>query len=396
MRDVRGDFPLLARHPKLVYLDSACTSLKPKRVIEAEASYYTEFGACAGRSSHTLGRKTNEKLEECRREVASFVNAEPEGLVWTRNATEALNLLLNSFDFSKKRGVVTTVLEHHAVLLPLMRLRDAGRIELEVLGCDSKGEVPPDAWREAIGKETALAVTNSGNNTTGWRQDVKAIAKVAHDAGALICVDGAQGVPHHRTDFKKDDIDFLCFSAHKMLGPTGVGAFAAKGQLLDRMEPFIVGGGIVRTLALDRAEYMQGYSRFEAGIQDYAGIMGFAEACRYLKALGMEDVEAEERRLGEGLSKALADSGAAVYGGGGAGYGATRSFNFSNGRPHDVALMLDKEGIAVRSGFFCAQPAMEAMGAKNGAVRASAYIYNNEDDIRRFTEALGKLGALYS
>jgi cysteine desulfurase/selenocysteine lyase len=388
----REDFPFLVNHPELIYLDSACTSLKPEKVIDAETSYYREYGACAGRSSHSFGRKTNEKLEECREKIAGFVSAEKEGLVWTRNTTEALNLLATSFDFSKKKKVVSTIMEHHAVLLPLMRLRDKGVIQLEAIGCDENGEVPLEKWSEAIDRETALVVTNNGNNTTGYRQDTKSIGKIAHDNGALICVDGAQGVAHHKVDFKKEDIDFLCFSAHKMLGPTGVGAFVAKKELLENMEPFIVGGGIVKTLTLEDAEYMPHYSRFEAGIQDYGGILGFAAACDYLK---METVEENERKLGDALAEQIREAGARIYGRRGDGYAALCSFNFEKAKPHDVALMLDKENIAVRSGFFCAQPAMEAMGAKEGAVRASCYIYNSMDDMKKFGEALQKIKVLY-
>jgi len=392
---MKDDFPIFKRYPDMVYLDSACTSLKPERVIEAESSYYRELGACAGRSSHFLGRATNQKLEESRQTIAGFINADPAGLVWTRNTTEALNLLASSFDFSDRNRVVTTVMEHHAVLLPLMRLREKGEIELEVLECDGDGEITLERWEEALDDDTALVVTNSGNNTTGCAQRVREIARLAHDNGALICVDGAQGVAHRRTDFKKDDYDFLCFSAHKMLGPTGIGAFVARKSLLEDMQPFIVGGGIVRTLTLDNAEYMPYYSRFEAGIQDYAGIIGFAEACRYLSDFGMDKVEELEKRLGDMMVSALEDAGARVYGKRGKGYAATCTFNFEGAKAHDVALMLDKDQIALRSGFFCAQPAMEAMGAKDGAVRASCYIYNTEEDIKKFGESLQKIKVLY-
>jgi cysteine desulfurase/selenocysteine lyase len=358
-------------------------------------SYYKEYGACAGRSSHALGRKTNEKLEESRERIAGFVNTEPEGLVWTRNTTEALNLLATSFDFTERSRVITTVMEHHAVLLPLMRLRDKGEIELEVLDCDENGEVPLERWEDALDDETALVISNSGNNTTGYGQDMRAIGRLAHDHGALICVDGAQGVAHHRTDFKGDDFDFLCFSAHKMLGPTGIGAFVSKRGLLEKMEPFIVGGGIVKTLTIDSAEYMSDYTRFEAGIQDYAGIIGFAAACEYLSSIGIERVEEIEKKLGDGLVNQLDDAGAKIYGNRGDGYSALCSFNFEKGKAHDVALMLDKDNIALRSGFFCAQPAMEAMGANDGAVRASCYIYNNEDDLKKVGEALQTIKMLY-
>jgi len=392
----REDFPLLINNPKLVYLDNACTSLKPLKVIQAESRYYTDFGACAGRSSHRLGRKTNEELDKCRETVARFVGAHADGLIWTKNATEALNLIAKSFGFSKKRKVVTTIMEHHAVLLPFMKLRDNGEIELEILQCDNNGEVPIEKWESAIDDKTALVVTNSGNNTTGYRQNIKKIGKIAHDNGALICVDGAQGVPHHKTNFKNEGIDFLCFSAHKMLGPTGIGAVVTRKELLADMEHFIIGGGTVKTVRLDGIEHVENHTRFEAGIQDYAGIFGFAEACGYLEKIGMEKIEDHEKKLRTHMVKALEDANAIRYGKDDENYSALCSFNFKNAKPHDVALMLDKHEIAVRSGFFCAQPAIETLGAKEGAVRASCYIYNTEEDIKKFGDVLQKLKALYA
>ncbi len=394
MRDVRADFPVLARNPSLVYLDSACTALKPQSVIDAEMSYYTELGACGGRSSHRLGRAVSERVEKSREAVAAFVGAKAEELVWTRNTTEGLNIVANSLDYSKRRKVVTTVMEHHSVLLPFMRLRERGAIDLKILGCDSEGTVPMEAWKDGIGRDAALVVTHSWNNTTGTGQDVRGIARLAHDAGALACIDGAQGVPHHRSDSR--EADFLCFSGHKMLGPSGIGAMVAKKDLIGKMQPLMSGGGTVKTVSLERgAELMPDQSRFEAGVQHYSGMMGFEAACAYLKRLGMDQVEAHEKEMASEMREALLGAGATLYGPQSGRHGALYSFRFKKARPHDVALLLDKEGIAVRSGFFCAQPAMEALGAKDGAARASAYIYNTKDDARKLGEALAKFGALY-
>jgi len=392
MKDVRGDFPILENNPKLVYLDSACTSLKPNRVIEAQMSYYKEFGACGGRSSHRLGRKTSEKVEEARETVAQFVGARREELVWTRNATEALNIVAQGLDYSKKRKVVTTMMEHHSVLLPFMRLAEKDRIDLEILPCDSEGKIGIERWSEAIDNKTALVATHSWNNTLGTGQDVEKIAKIAHDNGAQICIDGAQGVPHHRCGFK--NIDFLCFSGHKMLGPTGIGALVMKN--MKTLEPLMAGGGTVKTVHLEKIHGLENHERFEAGIQHYSGIIGFSAACDYLKKIGMEEVERHERTLGIAMEKALLSGGAFIHGPKNLGeHGALYSFNLKNAKAHDVALMLDKEDIACRSGFFCAQPAMDAIGAKEGAVRASAYIYNTSEDIKRFADALQKIRHLY-
>lgn len=399
----RSEFSVLANNPGLVYLDSACTSLKPNSVIDAEMSYYKELGACAGRSSHRLGIRTNEKVEEARGKVSGFVCAKAEELVWTRNTTEGLNIIAQSFDFSEKKKVVTSVMEHHSALLPFMRLRDKGKIKLEIVNCDESGTTGMEEWTEKIDNETALIVTHSWNNTSGTGNDTKQLAKLAHDNGALICIDGAQGVPHHKTDFRRDNLDFLCFSGHKMLGPTGIGALVAKKELLAKLDPPLVGGGTVKTVSLDKIVPLQDQTRFEAGVQHYSGMLGFAAACDYLRKIGIEKIEAHEKVLAKALLEALDGAGAIVYGpktninlaNSNSKQGALFSFNLKNAKPHDVALMLDRENIAVRSGFFCAQPALEALGAKDGAVRASGYIYNTLEDVRKFGDALQKLGQLY-
>jgi cysteine desulfurase/selenocysteine lyase len=393
MKDLRADFPLLQKNPELVYLDSACTSLKPAQVIEAEKSYYEDLGACGGRSSHRLGRETSEALERARENVAGFVGAKAGELVWTRNTTEALNIVVKGLEYGKKRKIVTTVMEHHAVLLPLMKMQERGIVELAILECDRQGIVGIEKWENAIDGNTALVITNSWNNTTGRGQNVEEISKIAHDAGTLVCIDGAQGVPHHKTE---KNTDFLCFSGHKMLGPTGIGALVAKKGAMEKIEPLLQGGGTVKTVAIQRIEPMKDNTRFEAGVQHYGGMIGFSAAIDYLKGIGIDAIESKESALAAEMLKVLQDCGAIVYGQASVeDHGALYSFNFKNANPHDVALLLDKEDIAVRSGFFCAQPAMEAVGAKDGAVRASAYVYNNPDDIKKFGEAMQKISVLY-
>ncbi|MFH1785902.1 MAG: cysteine desulfurase [Candidatus Micrarchaeota archaeon] len=391
MKIDKKDFPILVNNEDLLYLDNACTTLKPNQVIEAELEYYKKFGACAGRSSHRLGRETNKKLDEARGKVAKFVDAHTEEIIWTRNATEGLNLIVNGFDYTKRK-VVTSVMEHHSVLLPLMRLNEQRKIHLEIAPCNKDGEID---FSNVIDRETGLVVINNWNNFTGTGRDIKEIAKITHDHGASICVDGAQGVPHHKTDFKKDHIDFLCFSAHKMLGPTGIGAIACKKEHMNNLEPLNVGGGSVKTVTVKNVESLENYERFEAGIQNYSGIFGFAAACDYLYKLGMENVEKHEQNLAKELYDQLTKVGATIYGSGKK-QGALYSFNLKNAKPHELAMVLDNEKIAVRSGFFCAQPATEAVDANDGAVRASAYVYNTVDDIKKFGDILNKVSVLYS
>ncbi|MCI0504138.1 cysteine desulfurase [Candidatus Micrarchaeota archaeon] len=395
MKDLKGEFPILSKHPGLVYLDSACTSLKPRKVIDAESSYYNELGACAGRSSHRLGREASNAVESARERVAAFVSAKADELVWTRNTTEALNIVAYGLDYTKRKKVVTSGLEHHAVLLPWMDLHERGIARLELVKSDASGHADEDAWADAIDRETALVVTNSGNNTSGVSQCTKNLARIAHDNGALVCIDGAQGVPHRKADFRRENFDFLCFSAHKMLGPTGIGALVMKKERMAGLQPLIRGGGTVKTVSLEKVVPVRDYTRFEAGVQHYSGMIGFAAACDYLKSYGMENVEAHEKALAVEMLRELEAAGATVYGPKDVPRSALYSFNIKGAKAHDVALMLDKEDIAVRSGFFCAQPAMEAMGAKEGAVRASCYIYNTSEDVKRLGDALKKISALY-
>ncbi|MBI5223930.1 cysteine desulfurase [Candidatus Micrarchaeota archaeon] len=395
MNDLRSDFPILKNNPDLIYLDSACTTLKPRPVIDAAIEYYERYGACANRSSHRKGRETTEKIDQIRERVAGFVGGDSEGTLWTKNATEAINTVISGFDYSKKNKVITTNMEHHAVLLPLMRLRDRGKIKLEVVENSHPDSNLEEEIRKKIDKETALIVLNNANNTTGKRQKVDEIGKMAHEFGAKLCVDGAQGVPHFKCDLKKENIDFIAFSAHKMLGPTGVGALVCRKEDLSGLRPLVVGGGNVKKVELNKIEWAADQSRFEAGTQNYSGIFGFGAAIEYLTKIGIQKIEEHEKDLRKKMVNCIQNAGAQVYGDESSA-SALVSFNFKGAKPHEVALMLDQQGIALRSGFFCAQIALEAIGAKEGAVRASAYLYNDQEDIKKFGEKLEKIGKLYS
>lgn len=391
----REDFPFFKNNPEIIYLDSACTSIKPKQVIDAQKEYYEKLGACAARSSHKKGRETSLKIEESRETIAKFVNGDADGVVFTKNTTEGLNIVINGLDYSMKNKVVTTDLEHHAVLLPLMKMRDKGRIKLEIIESEN-GLISPEKWKNAIDNQTRLVVTNSATNTTGIFQNLELISKIAHEKESYLLVDGAQGVPHSKTDMKKANIDFLCFSAHKMLGPNGVGALLMKKELVKEVEELSIGGGTVTKVTKQNYDLVQDQSRFEAGVGDYAGIIGFAKACEYLGKIDYSKRLEHEEKLRAALLETLKNNNAQILGDLNAKRGALYTFNIKGAKAHDLALMLDQENIAVRSGFFCAQPALSALGSKEGAVRVSAYIYNNIEEIRKFAEKLEKISAIYS
>jgi len=393
---IRQDFPLLSKR-KVIYFDSACTTLKPKSVIEAERNYYEEVSACAGRSAHSLAKKTTELFEGSREKVAAFVNCKPDEVIWTKNATEALNLVIRTTDYSARKRIATTRLEHHSALLPAMEMRRRGIAQMGFIGTGPDGTFDEQSIANSIGRDAALVVVHHTTNTTGMRSPLEKIIKAAHDNGALVLVDGAQGVPHSKIDFRKLGADFLAFSGHKMLGPTGIGCLVGKSEALERLDTFIVGGETIETVNLDAAVFKKAPKKFEAGIQNYAGAIGLGAACEYLAKIGMHNVEEHEKKLAGKLIETIKSiPGAAIYGSQSAqNRSALVSFNLKNVKHHQVALMCDSlSGIALRSGVFCAQPAMESMGAAQGAVRASLYVYNTEKEIETFRSTLQNIAKI--
>lgn len=393
-KKIREDFPVLQKQ-KVIYFDSACTSLKPKSVIEAERQYYEEISGCAGRSAHFLAKKTDELFESARGKAARFIGAKPESVAWTKNATEALNLVIRSLDYSKRKKIVTTPLEHHSLLLPIMEQQRRGIARMELLGVNDRGEIENSL--EKIDRETALVAIHHTTNTTGMHAPLEKIVKAAHDAGALVLIDGAQGVPHSKVDFGKLGADFLAFSGHKMCGPTGIGCLVGKEEAFGKLDSFIVGGETIETVSLQKGVvFKKAPKRFEAGIQNYAGAIGLGAACDYLGKIGMTNVEEHEKKMAGKLMGAIASvPGSTIYGSQSSSRSALVSFNLKGVPHHQVALMCDNlSKIALRSGVFCAQPAMESFGAGQGAVRASLYVYNTEEEIEVFRDTLEKIAKM--
>jgi len=391
---LRADFPVL-QSSKAIYFDSACTALKPRAVIDAEGAYYSELSACAGRSHHSLAKKTEERFEASRERIAKFVGAKPEELAFTKNTTEALNLVVRSLDYSTRKKVVTTPLEHHSLLLPIMEQKRRGIVKMEMMKVQPDGGID-DTSLSAIDPSTALVAIHHTTNTTGMRAPLEKIVKAAHDAGALVLVDGAQGVPHSRVDFRKLGCDFLAFSGHKMCGPTGIGCLVGKKEAFEKLDTFIVGGETVETVTLQSVKWKSAPKRFEAGIQNYAGAIGLAAACDYLARIGMQNIEEHEKRMVRALMDAIKPiPSSTIYGSPTAPRCALVSFNLKGVSAHQVALMADSlSKIAMRSGVFCAEPAANLLGFGKGAARASLYLYNTEEEVRIFAETMGKIAKL--
>ncbi len=401
--EIRKDFPIFARkvHGKtLIYFDNAATSQRPIQVIEAVDSFYRSQNANIGRSVHELALTATEAYEASRKRVAAFIGARPDELVFTKNATESINLaaysLLVSGYLRSGDEVLVTRMEHHSNLLPWMRVARIAGARLRIIEVREDGTLDlDDFYRKLSDKTRVLAVTHV-SNVTGVINPVRELCEEAHKHGALCLVDGAQSVPHMRVDVGRIKPDFLAFSGHKMLGPMGIGGLYIARELAEKLEPPFPGGGAISLVecGVDEcgAEWLQAPHKFEAGTPNVAGAVGLSVAVDYLEKLGMENVEEHERRLTEKALGILQEIGVKIYGpldprertG-------VVSFNVGKLTPHEVAQLLDSEGIAVRSGHHCALPLVRRLGAPLGTVRASFYIYNTLEELDVFEEALKKI-----
>lgn len=383
---IRQDFPILNQDKELVYLDNACMTLRPRPVIEAITKYYTEMSACAGRSNHRLANRVSQAVEESRRKISRFVGARrPEEIIFTRNTTEGINLVANSLGLTAGDKVLISDKEHNSNLVPWLRLRDNLGIEVEI--------VRDGQWQAAITDEVKLVSVVMTSNLDGSTNPIKEIAKMTHQVGGLILVDAAQGVPHQKVAVTDLDVDFLAFSAHKMCGPSGMGAFYGRFNLLEKLSPFLTGGDTVVKTTYDSYEMLPVPEKFEAGLQDYAGIMGFGAAVDYLSQIGMENIQQHDLQLNQLLTiglnqfdriKLLGPESAKARGG-------VAAFTIEGADHHQVALMLDQLGkVAVRSGQHCVHSWFSDHKIA-GSVRASVYFYNTTSDVEKFLETLTKV-----
>jgi cysteine desulfurase / selenocysteine lyase len=388
---IRKDFPTLQREvhsTRLVYLDSAASSQTPRSVLEVMDGYYQRSRSNVHRGVYLLAEEATDLYEAGRRKVADFVGAEPQGTVFTKNATEAINLV--AYSYVRRRlgegdALLTTAMEHHANLVPWLHAAEDDGFELRVLPITDSGELDHDALPDLLadGRVAFVAVSHM-SNVLGTINDVRAIADAARDANpdVKVLVDGAQSVPHLPVDLTELGADFLAFSGHKMLGPTGIGVLAARPEVLDAMPPFLTGGEMIRDVTLDGATWNDLPHKFEAGTPMIAEAGGLGAAVDYLTELGMDAVRQHEIELTRQVLDALADiEGLTVHGPtdperrGGA-----VSFTLDGIHPHDIGAMLDQHGVCVRVGHHCAKPLMRELGV-NATARASLYVYNDTDDI---------------
>jgi cysteine desulfurase/selenocysteine lyase len=405
INQIRSDFPILRRqvHGKpLVYLDNAATSQKPEAVIQAMDDYYRRYNANIHRGVHTLAEEATAAYENARRKVGRFINAYgPKEVVFVRNTTEAINLVALSWgraNVGQGDVIILSVMEHHSNLVPWQLLAQAVGARLEFIGLDPEGRLVLQDLEQLLdrfGSRVKLVSVSGMSNVLGTINPVAEIAARVHDAGALFLVDGAQSVPHLPVDVRAIGADFLAFSGHKMLGPTGIGVLWARKEILQAMPPFMGGGDMIKSVHLRESEWNEIPHKFEAGTPNIAHAIGLGAAVDYLNGLGMENVQAHEQALAAyALEHLPTVPNLQIYGPPAGERGGVVTFNLLRDgelliHPHDLASILDREGIAIRAGHHCAQPLMEHYGVPATA-RASFYVYNMEEEVDKLVEALLK------
>ncbi|MBV8343897.1 MAG: SufS family cysteine desulfurase [Candidatus Eremiobacteraeota bacterium] len=399
-----ADFPILARPTsrgkRLVYLDSAATSQKPRAVIQALVDYYEQYNANIHRGVYEIAARATTEYERARVKLARFVGAQTSEIVWVRNTTEAINLVAYSWGSSNLRAgdaLLLTELEHHSDLVPWQLLAQRTGAELRFIPVDDRGVLVLDDLDRLLEGCKLVAIAHV-SNTLGTIAPLETIIPRAHAAGAVVLVDGAQGAPHLPVDVKALDADFYTFSGHKMLGPTGIGVLYGKHDLLAAMPPFVTGGDMIRRVEYAHTTFNDPPRKFEAGTSNIADAIAFGVAAEYLQAIGMEWVREHERILtGYALGR-LAEfepRGLAIYGPRDpALVSGVISFNFADVHAHDLASILDTEGVCVRAGHHCTMPLMDKMGWAATA-RASFYIYNSEADVDALCSGIEKAARVF-
>jgi cysteine desulfurase/selenocysteine lyase len=399
---VRSDFPILKRtvHGKrLVYLDNSNTTQKPKAVINTLVDYYSRHNSNVHRAVYELAEEATSAYEGARRKAARFIGASAKEVVFVRGTTEATNLVRFAWGEPKvKRGdlLVATLMEHHSNIVPWQLLAKSRGATLRFVGLQPDGTLDMGSFENLLKESPKLVAVTQCSNVLGTINDVAKISAKAHSAGATVLVDGAQAAPHMPVDIKSFSPDFYAFSGHKMLGPTGIGILVGRKELLEEMEPFHGGGEMIKEVFLDHSTWNDVPHKFEAGTVNIADAIGLGAAIDYLNSLGMEKVREHEVRLLEYAQRTLAEvKGYRQYGPLDPKKKAgVISFNYADVHPHDLATILDEEGIAIRSGHHCAQPLMRWLGV-TATSRVSFHVYNSYDDIDALKAGLRKAGRVF-
>lgn len=397
---IRAQFPILARevHGKpLIYLDSAASAQKPDAVLDAMMSLARTSYANVHRGLHTLANETTEAYEKARETVARFINAERDEVVWTKSATEAVNLVASSFGLSLNAGdeIVLSEMEHHANIVPWHFLRERKGVVLKFIPVLDDGRLDLEAYKGLLSEKTKMVAVTHMSNVLGTVNDVAEIVRLAHAAGAPVLLDGCQGVVHAKVDVKALDVDFYVFSGHKLYGPTGIGVLYGKAERLATLPPYQGGGEMIGTVSLDKITYADPPHRFEAGTPAILEAVGLGAAIEWLNGLDRDAIFAHEHALYERVAERLRGVNGVRILGEAPGKGAVLSFTVEGAHAHDIAQVLDRYGVAVRAGTHCAEPLMRRFGVTSSA-RASFALYNTEAEADAFVDALAKARSFFS
>lgn len=399
---IREDFPIFHRTvrdgQRLIYLDSGATSQKPQAVIDAESQFYSLTNAAVHRGAHQLAEEATDAYEGARQIVADFLNAQVEEIVFTKNATESLNLLAYAFSnsepgarFTLTKGdrIVVTEMEHHANLIPWQQLAKRSGATLAWLGVEDEGRLDLSNLESVITADTKVVALTHQSNVLGTINPLSQIVMRAHEVGAVVILDACQSVPHMALDVVALGVDFLAFSGHKSLGPTGVGVLWGRSELLESLPPFLYGGSMIETVTMTEATWAPAPRKFEAGVPNMAQAVGLGAALKYLNAVGLSQIHSHEMKLTEQLLHGLGDNpDVEIFGPRNLEMrGGVVSFGLSNIHPHDLGQYLDSRGIAVRTGHHCAWPLNRRLGV-NATTRASLYLYNDAEDISALLEGV--------
>ena len=402
---IREDFPILKRkinrNKTLVYFDNAATTQKPLSVINAIHDYYMNYNSNIHRAVHQMAEEATIAYERTREEIAKFINAHStDEIIFTRNATEAINLISYSWgraNVKKDDYVVITEIEHHSNIVPWQILTQEKRAKLLYVGVDDSGYLKMEDYKRYIeSNKVKLISVSHMSNVLGTIVPINEIIKKAHDKGVKVMVDGAQSVPHMPIDVQNMDCDFMAFSAHKMLGPTGVGVLYVKREILDKMSPFMGGGDMIKEVHKYETRYNDLPYKFEGGTPNIADVIGFGAAIDYLNEIGMDNIREHEIDITNYAIKTITDvKGVIVYGPSSSNHrGGIVSFNIGDIHPHDLATIMNDHGLAIRSGHHCAQVLMERLNVA-ATSRASFYIYNTKEEVDIFINALEEARRLF-
>lgn len=401
IEEIRKEYPILQRTvagKPLIYLDNAATSQVPRCVVEGVEQMYYHSRANVHRGVHTLSQEATDEVEGTREKVRAFINAEStQEIVFTRGTTESINLVASSYGDSFCNGdeVIVTAMEHHANIVPWQLLQRKKRVKLTVVPINDAGEVNMRAFENIISDDTRLVSIAHVSNVLGTINPVKDMIAIAHRHGVPVLVDGAQAVAHMKVDVRDLDADFYAFSAHKMYGPSGVGVLYGKKHLLDAMPPYQGGGEMIGTVSFEKTTFAELPFKFEAGTPDYVGIAAFSRAIDYINELGLENIAAHEQQLLAAATEGLLTIPGMRIFGTAQQKDAVLSFLVGDVSSYDIGLLLDKLGVAVRTGHHCAQPLMHRYGIE-GTVRASFAVYNTMEEVQQFIAAVARVAKMFS